>query len=384
MRVYLRLESELAPSDAIVSSRPVRVLLIAPSLEIVGGQSVQAKRLLDDLRREPGVEVDFLPINPRLPGPFAVLQRIKYVRTAVTTAAFAVKLMRRAPRYDVLHSFSAAYYSFLLSAALVVVAGRARRRKTIVHYHDGRAGDHLSRWRSSRLLRLADRIVTPSEYLVRVFAEHGYRAQAIFNHIDLTRFHYRERRPARPAFLHNRGLEELYNVPCTLRAFRSIQERYPEASLEIAHDGPLRAGLERLARELGLRNVRFTGKLTMDEVAASYDRADIYLTSPNIDNMPLSLLECYVSGLPVVATKAAGIPYIARDGETALLVPLNDHEALARAAFRLLEEDGLAERLARAARKECERYTWTAVRSQWTAIYRELAETSPTSALSCR
>ena len=73
-------------SDA--GAAPVRVLLIAPSLDILGGQAVQARRLFDDLRGEAGVRIDFLPINPRLAGPFGALRRIKYVRTAVTTAAF--------------------------------------------------------------------------------------------------------------------------------------------------------------------------------------------------------------------------------------------------------------------------------------------------------
>jgi glycosyltransferase involved in cell wall biosynthesis len=356
-----------------VLSRPVRVLLIAPSLDIVGGQAVEAKRLLDDLRREPGLEIDFLPVNPRLTGPFSALQRLKYARTAATTLKFVWDLAKRAGRYDVLHAFSAAYWSFLLTAAPAEAVGRVRSRKTIVHYHDGRAPEHLARWRTARLLRLADRIVTPSEYLVKVFAEHGYRAQAIFNHIDLARFRYRERAPVRPVFLHNRGMEAHYNVPCTLRAFALVQQRYPEASLEMAHDGPMRAALERMARDLGLRNVRFLGKALPEAMPALYDRADIYLTSPNADNMPLSLLECYASGLPAVATKAAGIPYIARDGETALLVPPDDHEAMARAALRLIEEDGLALRLARAARRECERYSWPAVRHQWLGLYRELA-----------
>ena len=353
--------------------RPLTVLLVAPSLDIVGGQAVQAQRLLLELRREVGIGIEFLPINPRLPEFFRLLERVKYVRTAVRTACFLLALMRRAWRCDVLHTFSASGSSFLLSAALVILVGRLYGKPVIVNYRDGRAGTHLARGRAVRLLRLADRIVTPSEFLVNVFAEHGYRAQPIFNIIDPSQFRYRERGPLLPVFLHNRGLEELYNVPCTLRAFGLVQQRYPEASLVIAHDGPLRCELERMAAEMGLRNVSFLGKVPIERIPELYDAAEIYLTSPNIDNMPGSLLECYASGLPVVATKAGGIPFIARDGETALLVEVNDHEGMARAALRLLEEDGLAQRLAAEARRECERYTWPSVREHWLALYRELA-----------
>ena len=341
-------------------------------MDIVGGQSIQAQVLLELLGHDPSVRLEFLPINPRFRNVFRPLQRVKYLRTIVTAGWFLCRLICTAHRYDVLHSFSASKYSFLLSAAPVIIIGRLYGKKTIVNYRDGRAEQHLAHWRSSRLLRLADRIVTPSQFLVDVFAKFGYRAQPISNSIDTLQYRYRERRQLRPIFLHNRGLEPVYNVPCTLKAFRVIQTRYPTASLTIAHDGPLRSHLEQMVSDWGLRNVSFAGTVPRERIAESYDAADIYLTSPNIDNMPGSLLECYASGLPVVATKAGGIPYIARDGETALLVDVNDHEAMARAAIRLLEEDGLAQRITAAARRECERYSWPNILQEWLRLYREL------------
>jgi glycosyltransferase involved in cell wall biosynthesis len=130
-----------------------------------------------------------------------------------------------------------------------------------------------------------------------------------------------------------------------------------------------------MVTDWGLRNVRFVGTVPQDEVPALYAAADIYLTSPNIDNMPGSLLECYASGLPVVATNVGGIPYIARNEETALLVDSNDHEGMARAALRLIAEDGLAQRLTNAARQQCRLYTGTVVRSEWLALYDQLHST---------
>jgi hypothetical protein len=65
-----------------------------------------------------------------------------------------------------------------------------------------------------------------------------------------------------------------------------VQQLYPEASLTIAHDGPLHAELKQKVREWGLRNVSFVGTVPQAEIPAQYDAADIYLTSPNIDNMP--------------------------------------------------------------------------------------------------
>jgi glycosyltransferase involved in cell wall biosynthesis len=163
-------------------------------------------------------------------------------------------------------------------------------------------------------------------------------------------------------------------VSCCIRAFARVQRQVPSAALTVAGYGSERAMLEQLVTSLGLRHVRFTGRVPPDEMAKLLNEADILLNSPDIDNMPLSLIEAQAAGLPVVSTSTGGIPYIVKDGETGLLVPPGDDEALARAAMRLLDEPGLALRLTRAARASClSQYTWPAVQDQWVQLYRDLA-----------
>ncbi|MBI1353985.1 MAG: glycosyltransferase [Acidobacteria bacterium] len=355
------------------SGQPVRVLLIAPSSDILGGQSVQASRILGNLAREPLVKATFLPMNPRL-GPLQFLKKIKFVRTAATVFAFLVRLLWLVPRNDIVHVFAAAYFSFVWAPAPAILVGKLFGKKVILNYRDGQAEDHLRNWPIAfRIIQMADVIVAPSGYLVDVFAKFGLKARSIFNIIDPSPFLYRERPKPRPIFLHNRILEPLYNIQCTLRAFQRIQQRYPDATLTLAHEGPSWQELEEYAQGLGLRNTKFVGKVPHRQIAALYDSADIYLTSPNLDCMPGSLLECYSSGLPIVATDAGGIPYILFDEATGLLVPKDDDEAMANAAFRLLEEEGLALRLTRAGRAELDRYSWDKnVRNLWVGLYAEL------------
>ena len=238
------------------SAQKLRLLIIGPSLAIVGGQAVQAARLIERLRPEPDLEVGFLPINPRLPWLLHLLQRVKYLRTIVTSIAYVLSLLLRVYRYDVIHVFSASYLSFVLAPTPAILISKLYRRRVLLNYHSGEAEDHLRRWRRTAIptIRLADILVVPSEYLVRVFDQFGLKAQAIYNVIDTDRFRFRDRVSPRPIFLCNRNLEAHYGVDRVLRAFSIIQEQLPDATLNIVGDGSQRRSLEALAQELSRRN----------------------------------------------------------------------------------------------------------------------------------
>jgi len=344
----------------------IRVLLIAPSLRIIGGQSVQADQLLRRLAKDPSIQVQFLPVNPRLP---SALSR-KYLRTLITLALYLLRLGASIGRANVVHIFTPGYFAFYLAPAPALLLARLLGKPAILNYHDGRAGDHLAAWpMAHRLMRLATTIVVPSDYLVDVFGRFGLHATRIHNVADTQPLPYRNRVGLSPLFLHNRGLAPEYNPACTLRAFSIVQQRYPDARLTIAHDGPLRPALEDLARSLGLRHTQFVGSVSPGYMAALYNSADIYLMSPNADNMPLSLLECFSAGLPVVSSDAGGIPNMVQDQVNGLLFAINDHQAMAACALRLLEEPGLAACLASNAQAQCARYAWSEIGPQWLAVY---------------
>ena len=361
-------------SNVEFPEKPVRLLLVAPSLRILGGQAVQANYLLENLSREPMFEVSFVPHNPRFPGPFRLLQRIKYVRTLATSLVYCINLLLKIPRHDIIHVFSASYLSFLLAPTPAIFIGRLFGKKVILNYHSGEAEDHLRCWprTSVPIMKLADELIVPSPYLADVFRKFGLQAHAISNVVDQDQFKFRERKPLRPIFLSNRNLYLLYNVACTLRAFAKIQQRFPEAKLIVAGGGRQRPYLESLARELKLQNVEFRGLVSPDKMSELYDEADIYLNSSNIDNMPGSIIESFACGLPVVSTNAGGIRWIITHGRTGLLVPKNDFEAMASWSIRLLETPELAESIARNAYEECPAYTWPAVRETWVATYLRL------------
>jgi L-malate glycosyltransferase len=352
-----------------------RILLVAPSLDILGGQAIQASHLLSRLATDDAIRISFLPINPRLPSILSKLQRIKYLRTIVTSVLYIALLLLRVPRYDVIHVFSASYFSFVLAPTPAILISKLFRKKVVLNYHSGEAEDHLNRWRRTAIptLELADVIVVPSGYLVDVFARFGLRAFSIPNIVDMYRFAFRKRNPLHPVFLTNRNFEPHYNVGCALRAYAIIQQRFPEASLVVAGDGKQRRQLQKLSQTLGLRRVDFVGKVAPQEMPQLYDAADIYLNCSEIDNMPGSIIEAFASGLPIVTSDAGGIPYMVENEKSGLIVPAGNHRAVAAAAIRLLESPDFAAEMAENALQESRKYQWEAVRDQWVSLYLKLA-----------
>jgi glycosyltransferase involved in cell wall biosynthesis len=242
----------------------------------------------------------------------------------------------------------------------------------VLNYHSGEASDHLKRSALARRVMRdwADLNVVPSPYLRDVLASFDIPADVVPNIVELDRFAYRVRDPLRPRVLCTRNLERLYNVPCVLRAFARIQARHPHAALTLVGGGSQDAALRELARELGLRDVTFVGRVPPEAIASYYAEADIYLQAPSIDNMPLSVLEAFASGLPVVSTDVGGIPAILTHGVHGLLAPDNDDERLAQHVLTLLERPDYARQLAAAAFETCAAYQWPVAREGWLAAYR--------------
>ena len=356
-----------------VTGRRVRVAIVAPSMGILGGQAVQADRLLRAWAGDPEVDAWLVPINPEPPGLLRHAINIKYVRTLATQLTYWPLLVRELRRADIVHVFSASYFSFFLAPLPAFLIARLFGKPVVMNYRSGQAPDHLRRSAVARAtLRHADRNAVPSRFLHEVFAGFGIRSEIIPNIVDLDTFRFRRRDPLRPHILSTRNFEDLYNVACTLRTFAAVQRRYPDATLTLVGGGSEEPALRALAASLQLRNVRWVGRVPPHDIAKYYAEADIYLQTPDIDNMPSSVLEAFASGCAVVSTNAGGVPAILTDGQHGLLVNCGDHDAAADRIVTLLEDPALARRLGDAARDTCERYRWDVVRAQWLSLYRSM------------
>ena len=361
------------PVMAGVRSGRTNVAIIAASLRYVGGQSVQAELLLRHWEDDPEIAATRIPIDPPLPRAVAWVERIPVLRTFVRQPFYLWELWKGLKHADIAHIFSASYWSFLIAPLPALWIARIRGKKAIIHYHSGEARDHLRRsFAARRILRSSDRLVVPSEFLVHVFREFGLEARAVPNIVDFSQFVFRERRPLRPHLICTRGFHPYYAVDVVVRAFAKVQKSFPEVRLDLVGKGPSEPEIRSLVQELKLSGVNFAGVASRQEIGKFYDDADIFINASRVDNMPVSIMEAFACGTPVVTTAPESIRYLVKHEGTGLLSEVGDADGLAKNVIRLLRDPELATRLAANSHEQSELYRWSNVRPQWLEHYRSL------------
>jgi len=254
--------------------------------------------------------------------------------------------------------------------------GKRCGHKVVMVIHGGAFPDFTARYPDwvRRVLGRADAICTPSAFLQQAIGQYGFRADVIPNVIELQRYPYRQRSSLRPHLLWMRTFHPIYNPALAARAFARLYAVNPAARLVMAGQpkGEEQA-IEQLVHDLGLAQaVRFAGFLDMAGKAREGMTADIFLNTNRIDNMPVSVVEACAMGLPVVSTNVGGIPCLLTEGETGLLVPDDDDEAMFNAICRLLNTPELAAKLSAQGRALAERSSWESVRRQWDDLFARL------------
>jgi glycosyltransferase involved in cell wall biosynthesis len=216
-------------------------------------------------------------------------------------------------------------------------------------------------------LRLADHIVVNAEAIKRDLLQRGYDAErlsVIPNGIDCERFRLpgngeavrREWNipPGAPVVAVLARLLRIKGQEVFLRAAALIASNNPHVRFAVVGgnniDRDYKEELKRLAGRLGLADrVLFTGfRVDVPDVLAALSVA----VSPSLglEGLSNSLLESMAAGVPVVATRVGGTPEIIEDGESGLLVPAGNPEALAAAISNVLQDRTMAKRLGQAAR----------------------------------
>ena len=326
----------------------MKVLLICNYKPGVGGISGQVELLQRYLRSE-GHTAEIFSTKA------SVLRRL----------LLSFRLIRVAREYDVLHIHCCSGWGFL-PAVVGVTVGRWLKKRLVLTYHGGggeKFFDEHPRLIHHYLTRTDANIVL-SGFLAKIFDKHHLPYTIIPNIIELDETQYRLRETLKPNFICTRAHEELYNIPCILRAFQKVLTELPEASLTLVGDGSQHEALAEMVKEMGLTNVTFTGRVDNTEIYTYLDQADIFLSTPMVDNMPVSVLEAMNAGLLVISSRVGGVPYMIKNGANGLLFDSNDSNKLAELMLWSVENQTIAKAIIQQGHIEVKKYRWESIKDK--------------------
>jgi glycosyltransferase involved in cell wall biosynthesis len=230
-----------------------------------------------------------------------------------------------------------------------------------------------------RVLGRADAIVATSSFLGRVLEEYGLRYETIPNVVDSSTLPFRLRASVRPRLYWRRAFDPAYNPELAVQTLARVRRVLPDATLTLGgQDKGSLAGVKALSASLGLTDcISFAGFIPEEQKARAWDEHDIYLNTNRIDNFPVTIVEAFSMGLPVVATDVGGVRDLVVDGKTGFLVPSDDPDRMAQAVIRLVQEPRTARRCSEAGAERARSCSWAQVRLQYEDLFERLLAASP-------
>jgi glycosyltransferase involved in cell wall biosynthesis len=283
--------------------------------------------------------------------PVTVLGRDK----SIAQRAMGVMALVRKHSIDVVHAFSC-YLSPLAVAASL--AGHAVPASSV-------RGDGLADLQALRavyrrpVLAMVKYMTANSHEAIAQITPHLSSktfVQYVPNLVDVTSNEELERRPPGPenaiTALTVGRLDRNKHMDLFLHALAKARAVEPRLQGVVVGEGPMSADLRRQAHSLGLLpdGVEFTGRL--DDVTGRYATADLLVHLAVSEGTPNVVLEAMAAKLPVISTGAGDLRRIVRPGETGVLVPFDDADALADGLVRLARSPELRARLGAEARAE--------------------------------
>ena len=280
------------------------------------------------------------------------------------------RLHRVVKDYDVIHIHCCSEWGFM-PAVIGVTTGRRLGKRIVLTYHGGGGEQFFAK--HTRLVKhylsRTDINIVLSGFLAEVFDHYSIPHTIISNVIELDATQYRERTRIQPNYICVRAHEELYNIPCILRAFKKVQAEIPTATLTLVGDGSQHEALVKLAKETGLKNVTFTGRVDNKEIYHYLDKADVILSTPIVDNMPVSLLEAMNAGLLVISSNVGGVPYMITNGRTGLLFDSNNDKELAEKMLWAINNQDNSKTIIQQAHQAVGEYRWDNVKEKLYTAY---------------
>lgn len=337
-----------------------------------GGSGVVATELGIALAKQ-GDEVHF--ISYALPSRLNYLhERVRFHEVTVTpyplfddyppyTLALATKMAEVADyeKLEVLHVHYAIPHAISAYLAKQILGSRGPKVITTLHGTDitlvGRDESYLPITRFG--IDASDGVTAVSHWLKSETVQHFETAkqiEVIPNFVDPARFRRNcdtVRRmfgnPNEKLLCHVSNFRPVKRVLDVMEIFSRVVKRVPSRLVMIG-DGPDRSKAEAFARDQGLRNhVMFVGNVPdLEQIVGG---ADLFLLPSEAESFGMSALEAMACEVPVIATRAGGLPEVVANGESGYLCPVGDVEGMAEAAVSILSDETRQQAMGKAGRR---------------------------------
>lgn len=368
-------KTAIKPSEIVEATNPglPRILFVPCYRAEAEANGVIGSTLLISLRKEKWSA-------GRCPTPEICRHRLLGGPLGDLVGRFAAKfqylrnLIRLIPRHQIVHLDCGAPASIVRMALPALILTKFFGKKAVIQFHSAPAEqffEQLGNW-FHPILRAADKLVVGSRYLQKVIARSHLSATRMTTPVDMAEINHRTISRLQPNILMYCPLEDDYNLTCALKGFRLVKQKYPRSELTIAGDGPQYENLEHFVEKHRIYGVKFVKVDDPQIVHELYHQADLYLHSATVDESPASIVMAFAAGLPVVTTDADGLLHLVRDRANALVVPVNDHVALADRIIELIENSDLTQQLSGQGLAEAIKFGWSRVRQDWVNLYQSL------------
>jgi L-malate glycosyltransferase len=369
-----------------------------------GGSGVVATELGIALAKG-GDEIHF--ISYALPSRLNILhENVRFHEVTVTpyplfdpyppyTLALATKMAEVAAyeKLEVLHVHYAIPHA--ISAHLAKQILRDQRLKVITTLHGtditlvGRDESYLPITKFG--IEVSDGVTAVSQWLKEETATHFHTAKAIEvipNFVDPARFMRQDSAfchmfgpPGDKLITHVSNFRPVKRIMDVVEVFEKVTRIVP-SRLVMVGDGPDRSRAEAYCRDRRLRDrVFFLGNVpNLEEVVGA---SDLFLLPSEAESFGMAALEALASEVPVIATRAGGLPEVVDDGETGYLLPVGDVDAMAERAVEILSNDELRRRMGRLGRERAiERFDEAKIVPQYRQMYERVIAGEPATARS--
>ncbi len=289
-------------------------------------------------------------------------------RSIFGTAQKLRELYRRVVACDVVYLQATPPLEMLRSLLPALLLARFFGKQTVISFAGGNVEDLTGK--SARILipmlRLATRIIVPTEWSARILAKYHLPVEVVPTPVDTVNSPrlIQEVQPRILSFL-LAGPDS--NLTSILRAVRLAKQKYPRVELTLV------AGGEKLslavAQTIQDNFVTLIDSSDQEAIRRSLENCDLLVNNSTDDDLPTPILQALNLGIPVISCDSGGMTAVIQNRQSGLIFPANDPVSLAGRIIELIEQPALVTQLSRSGPLEARRFAWSAVRGSWIPLF---------------